>query len=328
MGAYLTFLDGVLSFTTLSFDGVQDESWDLPSEISSHPVEKGADVTDNVRVGLTKCQLSIICTNQPHQANSFTTPTLTLTNISTPSPSGQDATGVFAVAADRSAAPDQVTATVWDNQLNFDAALKGVGSLVGGAVGGGLGSVVGTAVGGIASALLAPPGPKKVTFTPQGGLGTARPTGDSFQVQLQAQDTPDDYVARMFSALKTLRDSATLITVHGSKNFQENMVIASVNMHRDASTGTGAEFILQLQEIRFVTTQTVTAPAATVPRAKPPAHKGPQNPTQAPAPLTRSAMRNLALQSVKTGGGMLTGDQAAATGLTPADLASIGAGAL
>src|SRR6185312_2926181 len=200
MGAYLTFPDGVLSFTTLTFDGVQDESWDLENEVSSHPVETGSNITDNVRVGLAKCQLSVFCTNEPHVANSFTTPTLQVTTITLPSTEDQDSAGVFSIQADRSAPPGSVTALEWDNQLNFSAALKGVGSLVGGAAGGGLGSVVGTAVGGIAAALIAPPGPKKVTVTPLGGLGTTSVTGGKFDVQLYEQSDPDDYVSRMFSA--------------------------------------------------------------------------------------------------------------------------------
>ncbi len=326
MGASLQFPDGVLSFTTLVFDGVTDESWDAANEVSSHPVEKGADVTDNVRVGLAKCQLSVFCTNEPHQANSFTTPTLTLTTITIPDANRQDQAGAFGVSADRSAAPLSVTAKLWDNKLNFDAALKGVGSLVGGAAGGSTGSIIGTAVGGIASALLFPPGPKDVVVTPQGGLGTAGVAGGSFQTQLYTQSVLDDFVSRMDDALETLRTSATLITVLGSKKFKKNMVITSVNHHRSADTGTGAEFTITLQELRFVSTQTVRAPAPTVPRAKPRAPKGPQNPTPAPPALTKSAMRALATQSVRLGTGMLSGYQAAATGLSPADLAAIGAG--
>lgn len=326
MGAYLTFPDGVLSFTTLQFDGVTDESWDAENEASEHPVETGSNITDNVRVGLAKCQLTVFCTNEPHQPNSFTTPTLTATTINIPGPADQDAEASIPDNPDRTQPPDTVTAKLWDNTLNFSAALKGVGSLVGGAVGGSTGSIVGTALGGIAGALLNPPHEKDETFSPLGGLGVDPNVGDQFKVQLYTQSSTDDFVERMYSALDTLRTSATLITVVGSKNFKENMVITAVNMHRSADTGTGAEFTISLQEIRFVSTQTVTAPAATVPRAKPPVNKGPQNPKPAPPQLSRSIMRNMALHAVKTGAGMLSPDQADASGLTPADLAALSGG--
>ena len=314
MGAYFSFPDGVLSSTTLMFDGVLDESWDLENEVSSHPVEVGADVTDNVRVGLAKCQLTVFCTNEPFQANTFASPSMQQTSIS-----------IAASDGDRSA-PDTLVAKEWDNKLNFQAALKGVGSLVGGAAGGGTGSIIGTAVGGIAGALLFAPGEVDKSFSPIGGLGIDGAGDESFQTQLLGQaDNTIDFVVKLFSALETLRTSATLIDVYGSKNFRTNMVINSVNLHRDASTGTGAEFTISLQELRFVSTQTVTAPAATVPRAKPPAPKGPQNPKPSPPARNRSVMRSLATQSVKLGLGMLSPDQLEAAGLTPDDVAAIGA---
>jgi hypothetical protein len=310
MGCYLSFPDGVLSTTTLLFDVVTDESWTFPATITSHPVETGSDVTDNVRVGLARCQLTVFCTNEPLQANTFTSPVLTQTQITDDGPDPDATPG----------APDTLVAQEWNNALNFSAALKGVGSLVGGAVGKTTGSIVGTAVGGIAAALIDPAGPVPTPFAY--GYGVTGTDGQQIGVQLYAQpDNTKDYVSLLLSALTTLQDTVTLITVIGSKNYKSNMVIQSIDMDRSSDTGTGAEFTIVLQEIRFVTTQTVAAPSPTIPRAQPVAAKGPQNPTDSPKPRTRSVMRALVTQSVALGTGTLTSGQISAAGLTPADMA-------
>lgn len=280
MGAYLLWLDSTGDQTSLLFDVVTDESWNGTNQITEHPVETGANVADNVRVGLSKCQLTVFVTNEPFKNTSFTdvgpqSVTITI------------------------AAPDQppfnpvqtLTAKQWRNGLALRTALQGVGALAGKALGGATGGFVGDIAGGALGALINPPHTVDVPFVP--GVGMDQTPGQSVGVSLVQVKTPDDYVRKMYEALETLRTTAQLLTVVGSKNYKQNMVIESVDMDRSADTGTGAEFTLALKEIRFVTTQTVNAPVPTIPRAKTPVAKGPQNPVPVTPPKRQSVLAKL-----------------------------------
>lgn len=145
--------------------------------------------------------------------------------------------------------------------------------------------------------------PYPFPFSPD--LGLPDNPGIQQSVNLLAQpDNTIDYVARMYELLELLRTTGTLITVYGSKNGCKNMAIESVNMDRSSDTGTGAEFIIKLKEIRFVTTQTVAAPQPTIKAAVPPVSKGQQNGTDAPPPVAKSVAASFADSTAAQGGGV------------------------
>ena len=55
----------------------------------------------------------------------------------------------------------------------------------------------------------------------------------------------------MIAALETLKTSAQILQVVGSKRSQSSMVIETLKVTRDKDTGSGAAIMLGLKEIRF-----------------------------------------------------------------------------
>jgi hypothetical protein len=313
--AYLMFTlngtSGAGAVTTLFFDVVTDESWDGANIITEHPVETGSNVADNIRVGLRECQLTIFATNEPFQGNSFTIPQSLETVI-----------GPFEVDGTAQIVPDTLVAQEWENGLQLSSAVQ-AGAILGSQAVGNLvpklptGAVnLGTTLG---ANLLTPAFAYPYPFTPNLGLEDNPGIQQSVGLLAQPDDTID-FVARMYEILELLRTSGTLITVYGSKNGCQNMAIESINMDRSADTGTGAEFIIKLKEIRFVSTQTVTAPQPTIKAAVTKVSKGNQNPTPATPPVTKSVAKRLFGDILNQGGGSPNAEQLSSTGLTPADL--------
>jgi hypothetical protein len=259
-GAYLIYLDSTGAATTLVFDAVMEETWTGTNTITDHPVETGADVTDHVRVGLMHCELSVFVTNEPFRSNTFANVAPQTISFTIAAPGQDPATG------------QTLTAKQWDNGLGIRTALQAAGVAVGG--------FAGDVAGGLVGAALAPARPKDVPFNP--GVGLDPTPGQQFSAKLQTVTNPQDFVALYYATLETLRQSAQLITVSGSKNYQPNMVIESVEMNRSADTGTGADIKIGLREIRFVTTQTVNAPMPSIPSGATPVKKGQQNPVDIP----------------------------------------------
>lgn len=60
--AYIVSADGL---TVIKFDAVTQETHTLKNQITDHPVEKGANVTDHVRADLDTITLEVFVSNQP-----------------------------------------------------------------------------------------------------------------------------------------------------------------------------------------------------------------------------------------------------------------------
>lgn len=129
--ASLSWTDATGLPNSLVFDLVISEEWEEDATVTEHPVEKGANSADHVRVELAKCTLTVFATNEPMAGgNQFTSfPLLGLPLI----------------------------AKVWMSNIGLRGLIQGVG----GGVGAALGGTVGNIVGGVAGAALAsfiPPG--------------------------------------------------------------------------------------------------------------------------------------------------------------------------
>lgn len=72
--AYLSYVDPSGATNTIVFDSVTAETWSAPTSVTEHPVEKGANVADHVRVQLVTCSLTIRVSNEPLGPNQFTDP--------------------------------------------------------------------------------------------------------------------------------------------------------------------------------------------------------------------------------------------------------------
>lgn len=286
-------------------DLVLSEKWTEDATTTEHPVEQGADVIDHVRVELVKCELTIFVTNEPIGANSFDDPGAAQ-NVSI---SGEDTTSEG--TADQS---QSVIAQIWNAELALKGAALAIGGVAGGAVGkavggkvgGVIGNGVGLAAGAVVGSLFAPHEVDTPTSIVAGSppaptiMGTAN-------IQFFAQT--EDYVQATIQLIAGLKDSAQIITVNGSKQSVATMVIESYSYTRSQDEGTGAEVTLGFKEVRFVQTQTVTAPS--IPRAATPVKKGDQNGSDGSPAQQQSVAVTLA-----NGGAALVSKIAASLGIT------------
>jgi hypothetical protein len=96
---------------------------------------------------------------------------------------------------------------------------------------------------------------------------------DKFPTQLSVNvlefDQDFDFVKDAFDIMTELRDTATLLQVATPRQLYVNMILKTINMHRDPGTGTSANFELEFQQIRVVDSNIVDAPLPSVPRATP-----------------------------------------------------------
>lgn len=70
MGASLKWTDQS-GDRTLFFDVVTDERWASDADVTDHPAEKGANVTDNHRVKPDECTLTVVVTPSPLGVNNW-----------------------------------------------------------------------------------------------------------------------------------------------------------------------------------------------------------------------------------------------------------------
>lgn len=145
-------------------------------------------------------------------------------------------------------------------------------------------------------------GPLTLLLDPTGPLGAAQDqtlaarfnnlvaNGDNHPspTQLTAnvlQFTADtDYVQNACNQLVTLMQTATLLNVTTPRRFYSDMVISSIRMHRDKSTGTGSDFTVTMRQIRIVQSAVVAAPLPSIARAAPTNALGKKDTTNASGP--------------------------------------------
>jgi hypothetical protein len=103
---------------------------------------------------------------------------------------------------------------------------------------------------------------------------------------------PTDYVRNCYAKLRLLRDSATLLRLTTPRADYDNMIIETVTMHRDKSTGTSANFTLNFRQINIVTSRVVAAPIPSVPAAAPVQPNGKKDTANANVPLQSGFAKN------------------------------------
>lgn len=118
------------------------------------------------------------------------------------------------------------------------------------------------------------------------GLIKGLPAQVSPLVMQFAGDT--DYVQNAMNTLDQLRITATLLEVHTPRHFYSNMILERNTMHRDAGTGTGANFTLSFRNIRVVSSAIVDAPQPSIVTATPTLDKGKKD--TAPAPTAKESV--------------------------------------
>ena len=265
----------------VQFDCVTSEQWTEDAEVTEHPVEEGADIADNVRVALPKCQLEVFTSNEPIQDNLFTQLQDLPLPLTVQTPSWVKPSGLLTVSGWKS------------NQglRNLARSLSGLGgSLIGGATLGGENGFLVGALAGVAATVIASeaiPGVEvEGELVTDAGLPPYFPapplTAQTSQV-VALVGGGEDFVEAMHSLLVSLKNSAQLFTVYGTKETCTNMVIESLAFSRSKDTGTGETCTIGLKQVRIVSTQVVAAPIAGLPAGGgvPPIKKGPQDPVPA-----------------------------------------------
>lgn len=291
---------------SLKFDVVESEEWDLGTTVTEHPVEQGPDIADNVRISLARVTLTVFATNEPIFENNYETAQLLPQSITLDPP-------------DQPPKPsDQIVAKEWEALIAERSAVTGLTAGVGNAIGGVAGGVIGAVAGSVIGGLILAPHEVDVPFDPSSGL---EPTpGAQFQAQAYQFVTGGDYVAQTWAKLKFLKGDPSLgslpqlITVIGTKDAADNMVIETLQPSRNADTGTGARIIIGLKQIRTVSTVTVTAPAPTKPAAKPIVSKGTQNTKDVSPKVSSSWLKQATKILYSTLGGAPTGANFAGAG--------------
>lgn len=284
--AHLEWIDEIGAKHAFYFDLVVSEKWEQGAEVTEHPVEQGANITDHVRVNLIKCTLEVFATNEPLGANNFSDPggpsAGLLNERSTPE------TGSGATDGTLNGGP--LTAQVWHNNLALNGALKAIGGGVGGAVGGVAGNAIGVGLGAVTGALLGPGKAVPTSVPVTAGMPTY--TIPSTTINVQSFSNPIDFVSNTIQSMLDLKNDVQILSVIGSKQNCDSMVIESISYTRSQEEGTGASISISFKEIRLVQTQQVAIAVPSIPSAAAPVKKGNQDTAQAP-PQTSSIIYNL-----------------------------------
>lgn len=263
----LLWTDASLSQSALFFDVVEPERWVGGADVTKYPVERGPDVTDNVRVLPDRCEVRVFVSNKPSRRNYWASPETAPLPVDMILQSWRSGLG-------------DIHYNVWKNNIelrSLGAAAAGlIGGIAAGPVGGAIGAIGGAAVLG---ALIPPVAVPTVTMTDGGRFADRTLVKQSFTVQSKQFTDPQDFVEKTLQLLEDLKNACQLFSVEGTKKSVDNMVIAHLSHERSAETGTGAVITIGLEQIVMVDTQNVPAPAPQVAPAgvAPPVSHGAQS---------------------------------------------------
>jgi Dit-like tail protein len=295
---HLSWTDASGTYVTFTFDLVEDEQWNLGSDVTKHPVEVGAAVSDNVRPRQRKVNLKIHATNEPLAASYWSPASMQPAGplAATNQEAINIATGLGAGPATITAGDGVVIVPDWDSMLELrviaGAASGVIGSSLGGSVGGALGSIAGSA---LAGALFPGHVVPRVLQTDASVIEPTWAVQQTINPTVLTFDAPADFVGATIALLATLNDTGQTIDVFGSKDSCVGppgiggMAIADFTYDRNYDGGTGAAIALALEQIRVVSTVTVPAPKPTAKDATASVSKGNQNPTELEAAASKIA---------------------------------------
>ena len=277
---YLNWTDTAGNINVIVFDVVTAEDWAEGSTITEHPVEKGANVSDHVRVRLPACRLQARVSNEPIDANNFGQPVVAPLALNVPSPNWVPGPGVVIVPT-------------WVNPIELRSL---AGSLVGLAAG-----PIGGIAGGLAAGALLPGFKVDVPVQTNAGLVPPVPSALPVPQVLQWISGGMDFVAAIHTLLVQLKNSAQLIDVFGTKQTEYDMAIEELTFHRGPDTGTSEDITIGLKKIRIVSTQTVAAPIPNLSAGGglKTVNKGAQDPSVAPPAQQKQAVDIMIANGIK-----------------------------
>jgi len=215
---------GVLSF--VRFDVITTETHESIMAITEHPVEEGTDVVDNARPKPKKLSIEGFISNKPIWSNP----------------------GVFKIAKYSMHTLDLTSARkgARPKKVKLELEKPPIALNMASLVTAGIGALLGAIFGDETYATLAPDN---------------RPGASTVQALLLAAkgDFADRAVAMHKILLDAQKDRA-LVTVTTKMGVIENMLIEKVGLPRTVETGNGADFQIELTQIRIVKSETADAP--------------------------------------------------------------------
>ncbi len=113
-----------------------------------------------------------------------------------------------------------------------------------------------------------------VTSLASAAIGALIGGNDEVNAQVYKFGTDFDAVAETLTILETLRDTAQLIDLVTPKRLHESMFLEKISMTRDAKSGDGATFKIDVKELRKVKVSLVNAPVPTEVRGNVAKNKG------------------------------------------------------
>jgi hypothetical protein len=236
---------------TVVFDAITALTPEDTVDITEHPVEEGANVTDHARSQAGRLTIECVVSMVP--------------NIDLDTDIGLEVVHLSPVNVMKPGAPQTVTLDIPSPpiQLSESGLLQaGIGALTG-----------------------------LLSGAPKAKLnGIAIPSLATQDVKLLQQDSPRNRVRDIYQKLLLVKDQHALITVLTLHRDHFDMMIERIADPRTAADGSSAKFQIDLKEIRTVSSQQVQAPKPSEPRAAAPKAGGSKNVTPDPDPAPKVSL--------------------------------------
>lgn len=250
---------------TVVFDAVTTLSPEDTADVTDHPVEEGADVTDNARTkpGTLSIEACVSMVPNPELDDDVALVQQDL-QVNVAFPLGTQ----------------KITLDIPKPPLEFSES---------GLLQAGVGAIKGLLFGGGAPEATLDAGTTPVTRT--------------VTASFIAQDSPRNRVRDVYDKLLKVLDDHTLVTVVSLHREHFDMMLTRVAAPRAVAEGTSAKFQIDLKNIRKVSSQTVAAPKPAEPRGTAQVNKGAQSGKDDKSAERKKTLLKALLQNVGVLGG-------------------------
>jgi hypothetical protein len=251
----IAFQDGSGAFTSIHVDATIRESHNTSSQVTEHPVEQGANVSDHVRPELEKLTLEVFITNTPIRLpKSHVSGVLAeIKSLELP----RSVNGALGRGVPRRAGPPMLTGPYIPPQRG-------------------------------------PLGQSTPAILPEWSAAQLIDVLQSDpSVSVLQFSAEFDRVRTLYNELRRLVTGGTLCRILTGLREYENMVIKGMDTPRENAEGSAITVTLDVIQVRIVTTETVEVPKQV--RARKPKPKGNQPPTAVvPKKETKDSLASLA----------------------------------
>lgn len=243
---------------TVIFDAVTTLNPTDEVDVTEHPVEEGADVSDNARSKSGVLSMEATVSMVP--------------NIDLDKDVGLEQIDVQ-VALRKPGAPHRVTLDIPSPPIQLSES---------GLLQAGIGAIV---------SLLS--GAPKAQFN-----GKTIPSFVTVPAKLLQQDAPRNRVRAVYDTLLKLKDDHTLVTILTAHRDHFDMMMTSIGESRTTADGSSAKFQIDWKQVRTVSSSSVAAPKPAEPRGQPKVNKGSQNTKPAENPADKESLLKRGVDSV------------------------------